>query len=336
MKNLFLLLFAGLLFVSCTTNNKEKAANKGFEGAYLGQQSPGKQAKLFAPEFISTGMYERDAAFSPDGSEFYFTVQLSRAFFAIACTKSIGGFWQEPEIAGFSGKYMDGEPVFHPDGKRLFFASNRVNNTSDNVKDYDIWYVERTANNDWGAPVSIGEPVNSPANEFYPSFTKDGTLYFCANRNGSIGGEDIFCSEYANGKYLDPVNLGESINTLADEYNASVAKDGSYLIYTTHGHGQGVGGGDLFISFKNQKGSWEKPLNFSKEVNSEYFDYCPSISYDGKYLFFTSHRMNENLKYSKMSYKKLQQIYQSPQNGNGDIYWVDISIIEDMKKTKAN
>lgn len=333
MKNLYLILLAGILF-SCTTDQNKENEEKSTEikGKYLGQTPPQKEAKLFAPDFISTGMYERDAAFSPDGKEFFFTVQLSRAFFTIACSKQVNGIWQAPEIASFSGKYMDGEPVFHPDGKRLFFASNRVDNTSENVKDYDIWYVERNKNNEWGEPQNIGAPVCSEANEFYPSFTQDGTLYFCTKNENSLGGEDIFFAEYKNGKFNEPINLGAPVNTPADEYNAFIAPDGSYLMYTTHGYGQGVGGGDLFIAFINNDGSWQQPKYFDEKVNSKYFEYCPSLSYDGKYIFFTSHRMDENLKYSKMTYKKLHEVYDSPQNGNGDIYWVDASIIEDMRE----
>ena len=65
---------------------------------------------------------------------------------------------------------------------------------------------------------------------------------------------------------------------------------------------------DLYLSFKNQDGSWTKAKNMGTAVNSTDDEICPSVTLDGEYLFFTSRR-----------------------RGNADIYWVDAKIIEDLK-----
>lgn len=68
------------------------------------------------------------------------------------------------------------------------------------------------------------------------------------------------------------------------------------------------GSGDLYISFQEEKGSWTEPINMGKPINSNKLEFCPMISPDGKYLFFSSRR-----------------------RGNEDIYWVDAKVIENLK-----
>lgn len=108
---------------------------------------------LFAPGFISTNLNERDAAISPDGKEFYFTLW-SGAFGVIAFTREADQGWTSPEIAPFCGQYSDLEPFITHDGRRQYFASNRPLSGNGPPKDYAIWYVDRTANG-WSQPVNL-------------------------------------------------------------------------------------------------------------------------------------------------------------------------------------
>lgn len=327
----FSLYFIILLFIfSCTEKKTRKSIdiNKTpHQGAYIDDTLPKDSALLFAKNFISTGMNERDAAFSPGMKEFYYTIQITRNFVAIVYSKKIDGNWSQPEIASFSGKYKDLEPVFHPNGKKLFFVSNRPAEEGQEINDFDIWYVDRNEGQ-WSEPKNIGKPVNTDNNEFYPSFTNDGTLYFCTKSENSIGGEDLFYSSIVNDKFTEPKNMGDSINSKYDEYNAHISPDGSFIIYTTHGWGKGYGSGDLYIAFKDQNGQWRSPVNMGHKINSPYFEYCPSLSPDGKYLFFTSHRLNTAIQYQEMTYNGLQKIYNSPGNGNGDLYWISTEIFK--------
>jgi hypothetical protein len=76
-----------------------------------------------------------------------------------------------------------------------------------------------------------------------------------------------------------------------------------YMIYCAErpdGHGKG----DLFISFKNAKGEWAAAKNMGKAINSQGYEFCPFVTADGKYLFFSR---------------------------DGDIYWVDAGVIERLK-----
>ena len=75
------------------------------------------------------------------------------------------------------------ESSIAPDGKRMFFASNRPPSSG-----MDIWMVERTSDTSWSDPVRLPEPVNSAAEDGSPCVTKNGTLYFKSLRTGGIGG----------------------------------------------------------------------------------------------------------------------------------------------------
>lgn len=321
------LLASGLIYSVPSGSEKFRV----LEGDYLGQEQPGTQAQLFAPGVVCTGLNERDTAISPDGKEFYFSILVRRRGFIIYM-KQEKGKWSKPEVVSFTGKYSDLEPAFSSDGKKLFFVSNRpLSGNEEPKKDYDIWFVERKGSG-WGEPQNPGPPLNSTANEFYPSVTKSGAIYFCSRLKGSIGGEDIFKSKLIDGKYTEPENLGEAINTKGEEFNAFVAPDESYIIYTTVGRGPGIGGGDLWINFRKEDGTWSNAVNMGENVNSTSLDYCPFVTADGKFLFFTSQR-EKLANYSKipLTYDELKKIFKESGNGEGDIYWISTKIIEELR-----
>jgi Tol biopolymer transport system component len=85
------------------------------------------------------------------------------------------------------------------------------------------------------------------------------------------------------------------------------------MIVNSSGRPDDLGNSDLYISFKKEDGSWTKLKNMGNKINSPETDYCPMLSPDGKYFFFTSKR-----------------------SGNGDIYWVDAKIIDDFLKKETN
>jgi hypothetical protein len=240
--------------------------------------------------------------------------------------------WSTPQVASFSGTYSDLEPHFSPDGNRLYFASNRPRIVGGEPKDFDIWYVDRL-NTGWSDPVNIGSPINTEANEFYPSITNSGTLYWCAIRKDSlgVGGEDIFYSNLENEKYKEVYPLPDSINTTEDEYNAYIARDESYIIFTSSGWGKGFGSGDLWISFKHPNGYWTKAENMGETVNTPGFEYCPFVSDCGKYLFYTSNKPTDKSYATPISYENIVSFSLGTGNKTSDIYIVDAKIIQDLK-----
>ena len=220
------------------------------------------------------------------------------------------------------------EPVFHPDGQ-LFFASNRPTSDNDSLKDFNIWFV-RPVDSGWSSPQPLNEQVNSPGNEFYPSFTSNGDLYFTATLPGGKGAEDLWVSKFENGTYQQPENLGDSINTSNFEYNSFVNRDGSFILFTTHGWGKGYGSADLYVSFRKENETWSEPKNLGPKVNTAAFEFCPSLSPDEKTLFFTRRNIPAP-EGKKWGYFEMMSSFNSLENGQGNIYSIDAGFIQGLK-----
>ncbi|MBI5370738.1 MAG: PD40 domain-containing protein [Sphingobacteriales bacterium] len=285
---------------------------------------PPSQSELFASNFISTSNNELDACFSPDGNMFLYTIannSYSNTFYTIFLSKKLNNKWSRPEIAPFSGQYSDADPFFSPDGKKLYFISYRPADGSDKPNNNsDIWFVE-IINDCWSVPKHLGEAVNSKSDEYYPSVSKNGNLYF-SSENGKTG-YDVMFSKHTDTGFAKSVSIGDSVNTMATEYDAYISPDESYIIFTSIGRKDGLGSGDLYISFKvNDK--WTKGVNLGKGINSPFMDQCPNVSPDGKCFFYTSFRDNNSFVFSKkISTAEYTTHLHSPLNGLGNIFWID-------------
>ena len=89
---------------------------------------------------------------------------------------------------------------------------------------------------------------------------------------------------------------------------------------------------DLYISFRDKYGKWTEAQNMGEGINTEYRDKRAFVSFDGKYLFFSSNRIGKSeLPNVTMTLKELRQLMQGPVNGYENIYWVDAKVIEDLK-----
>ncbi|MBN2415675.1 PD40 domain-containing protein [bacterium] len=300
--------------ISCCSIGCQKSTVQSGRGDYLGQKPPGDTPALFAPGLVSTGMDDRDFTIAPDQSEIYYTI-LERPRYTIVRLRRVNDRWMGPEIAPFSGSYNDYEPQFSPDGTRLYFCSERPASPDDTTADSDIWYVEKKEG-EWGRAVNIGAPVNSEFSEFYPSVTADGTLYFTSSTM------KIMRAAFHDGVYDEPEALSDSINTRA-EYNACIAPDESYMLFTSHSWGYQAGRGDMFMAFRKEDGSWSRPTHLGYEINSMAADMCPSISPDGMYLFFSSNRpIDTEVAEPVRAYRELMDYSRQPGNKKMDIYWV--------------
>ncbi|MBN1780624.1 PD40 domain-containing protein [bacterium] len=313
-------MIAVLIFLSCASDTRKSGD----------AAAPPTAAGLFARDRIATGLNERDAAFTPDGRMFYYTVQHGNAG-TIVFTEKTGSGWSEPEVAPFSGRFSDVEPFITPDGSRFYFASNRPLDGSDTPKDYDIWFMQ-WKDGCWSDPENPGLPVNTENNEFFPTLTRDNTLIFTGKRDGQRD-EDIFRSRWTGDKFDVPEKMDAAVNSPGEEFNAMISPDDSVLIFTAWGR-KDFGGGDLYISFRQPDGTWHAAMNMGPAVNSPALDYCPALSPDGKALFFTSRRASDPDRTKQaQTYSDLVAEHNNPQNGNSDIYWISASVIDSLKQT---
>ncbi|MDP4207747.1 MAG: tetratricopeptide repeat protein [Bacteroidota bacterium] len=113
-------------------------------------------------------------------------------------------------------KYWESHASLSPDGKKLYFTSNRPGGYGG----LDIYVSERTSGDNWGQPRNLGPVVNSKYNEDCPFITSDGKrLFFSSYGHDNMGGYDIFYSNLqTDGFWSEPVNIGYPVNTTGDDY----------------------------------------------------------------------------------------------------------------------
>ena len=325
-------LLAVVLFgTSIVGSNQLLAQNNstGLKGDYFGQVATA-EATVFAPNFISAGMYERDIAISPDGNEAYYSL-MQGDWNTIMVTKRVNGVWQEPVVAPFARDtaFFFAEPAFSIDGKQLFYLATkpRANEVAKpGWSNQNIWVVERQANGGWGESKPLPENINA-LEEFYPSLTGDGTLYFCRT-NAATKVSEILRSKLVNGQYQDPIVLPAPINGKGTIFHACIAPDDSYLI------GCVVGRDSLhpkystyMLFFHNADDTWSEGIDLVKALNLPCNNAISiSVSVDGKYLFFASNIKTIMFKDAMPNWtlSSLAQRRLVPGNGNSDIYWMKI------------
>lgn len=301
-KKSFLLLPCIAILIGALLVEKD-VSEKNFK--YLGQDPPGAVPQVFAPGLISKeNEYEYGSVFSEDGTEFFYGVDTGDKA-EIRYTYFSEGKWTTPEVLISHPLFSFNDPFLSNDENRLYYISDMPLRESEQPKDYDIWFSTR-ADTGWSAPVNAGPAINTDLNEYYISFTDDGSMYFASNERTveeRRHNYDIYKSPFNEGEFQAPERLGDAINTNFYEADVFVAPDESYVIFNSFRR-EGFGQGDLYISFKDEHGFWKEAQNMGTIINTSGHELCPFVTKDGKYFFYTS---------------------------NEDIYWVDAQILNQFK-----
>jgi hypothetical protein len=343
---------AGLAAVTCVIGvhasgarldgtRRQARAPGALRGPYLGQKAPGLKPELFAPGFISIGIFERDVAMTPDGRELYFSAGF-RAITTIMVTRLRDGVWTTPEVASFATDpaYFYMEPCVSHDGRRIFFLTTRPRAgqaPKPGWANNSIWVADRNADGTWGEPYDLGPPINGPDLTYFPSITTEGTLYFS---RAKVPGRDsaIYRSRLVGGRYQEPERLPDSVNGAGLIYNAFIASDESYLIAGVEGREDATPPkkANYYVFFRNPDGTWTAGTNMGPTVNDPAnTQHSPYVSPDGRYLFFSSNAPAEPAAPSLkgLTLARLAELNSSPRNGNSDIFWVDARIIQELRRT---
>lgn len=281
--------------VNCQTSQKEFPS---LTSLYFGQTPPGRTPVVFAPGIISTEQcWEAAISFSPDGKEFFFTrrVNIQGTENRIMHSEFLNGKWTNPKLAPFARDITEYESFITPDGKRIFYNSDRAKPEGITAVG-EIWYSDKTSSG-WSDGKYLSDKINKGWIMFVTA-SMNNNLYFTAGFNKKFG---IYKSEIKNGEYQEPEYLPNEINYLRGAH-PFIAPDESYLIFDAQP--AGIGKSELFISFKDKNGSWTKAVKFDKSINLTYTENIPNVTPDGKYFFF--HR-------------------------NNDIYWVSANIIDELR-----
>lgn len=155
-----------------------------------------------------------------------------------------GENWSNPAILAntLNSKYLESTASITPDGKTIYFASNRLGG----LGGMDIFKIELQANGIWSQPVNLGAPVNTKDNEDAPYIHPDKkTIFFTSDGHNTMGGRDIFYSKLVNNKWTRPENMGYPVNTTANDNYFTLIADGTRGYFSSDRKG-GYGSQDLY------------------------------------------------------------------------------------------
>jgi Tol biopolymer transport system component len=222
---------------------------------------------------------EWPATVAPDGKTVYFPDPTT----SLMITHLDQGQWSTPRAIPFTLDNRQGDPFFAPDGKRLYFWSNRPG-PDGKAGRFALWASDIEAGG-FAEPRLLEITIQGkPAEASFPAVAANGNLYF-ASRMGSLGRRDIFVARRVGYGYAPAENLGAPINTTGDEFDATISPDETTLVFAR-------GGADtsrFFIS-RRKDGVWSEPRQLGPEVSFGFGSYCPTPSPDGRTLYFWSDR----------------------------------------------
>jgi outer membrane protein OmpA-like peptidoglycan-associated protein/Tol biopolymer transport system component len=149
------------------------------------------------------------------------------------------------------------QPSISPDGKKLFFVSNRPGKIGkDDEKNVDIFVSHQLADGRWTEPANLGSKINTPGYDGSPFIAADGTtLYFCTNGHHGTEDVDLYMSEFkgpSDTDWTEPVRLPEPINSAYNDLFLTVPASGNVMYFTSDRPG-GSGDLDIWVAFNPPK-----------------------------------------------------------------------------------
>lgn len=242
-----------LIFTSNRTED-ERAAHEGtnYEDIYITRRSGNAWEP---PKKISSNINQKynDAAasLSPDGKTLFLYYEDGGGDIYVSHFE--GGDWTKPKSLNKNintSLFWETSASITADGKKLYFASNRPGGYGE----LDLYVSELDSKGDWGKAVNLGPKINTTENEDAPFIHPDGvTLYFSSDGHPTLGNSDIYVSEFKNGKWQKPENIGWPINTWEYDGFFTISADKKKGFYSTLKEG-GLGDADIYsITFLEPK-----------------------------------------------------------------------------------
>lgn len=261
---------------------------------------------LFSPQVVQRISTEEDeylASISPDQQKMFFTrksKKVNRMDGPAAKIRMVEEFCMAERNPGsdqfemgapmpspFNTNYNEGGPSISADNTELYFT---VCQDLNGYKNCDIYFSEKDGYGGWTTPKSVGDHINQRDSwESQPSVSANGdALYFTSNREGGIGGLDIYyCTRDINGDWSAPKNIGAPINTRKDEKTPFIHSDSKTLYFASDGQA-GLGGFDIFYAKAANDTLWNEPQNIGYPINTKEEDLGLFVSLDGKTGYFAS------------------------------------------------
>jgi peptidoglycan-associated lipoprotein len=226
-----------------TGNETHGATGQNF--ADLFSSSMDRKGKWSIPvpvESLNSEFEDGSPNFSSDFSTIYFTRCKKGKNQQLGCqilsATARGGDWSEPkvELEALGDSVTTAHPAISPDGLTLYFVSDMPGGLGEN----DIWKVTRSdEGGSWGAPVNLGEDINTPGNELYPFVHNDGTLYFSSDSRVGLGGLDIYKATLDETQSWRLENMKPPINSPEDDFGIVFEKESERGFFSSSRKGRG-------------------------------------------------------------------------------------------------
>lgn len=252
----------------------------------------------FAPAYYRNGIvFLSDRSYS--GHDKFISTQTGRPYFDLFYAKKTeNGNWIDPEpLRGdINGALNEGPTSFNKASNMAFVTRNSSSHGEVDVNNKDVnvlkIYKGRLEGTEWKIDGEM--PFNNKEYSIgHPSLSADGqTMYFVSDMPWGYGGTDIYQSQFINGSWTAPKNLGAKINSMGNEMFPFILND-STLYFASDGHG-GMGGLDIFrVRYVNNE-TWEDPENLGYPVNSSMDDFALISDSSESSGYFTSNRFGSS------------------------------------------
>lgn len=204
-------------------------------------------------------------------------------------SKKTNGIWSAANSVSSKINTDENEEIvgISKDGNTLLVHVDRLSNP------HDIFYSEKKPSNVYGELVDFGPNINSKYEEIGATLTITGdTMYFASNRPGGKGGFDIYMSfRRPDNTWSPAINIGEPINSEADENYPYITADGKTLYFCSNGRNT-IGGYDIYKSTLNDDGTWSEPENLGYPVNDTYDNYNIALTSNKRYGYISKYDEN--------------------------------------------
>jgi len=271
-------------------------------GSYLGQSPPGVTPQKFMPGLVSTDdHFEFVITVTADKNRLLFTRRTGTADVIMISGLTTKG-WSDPEPYEPLNNVGAFEQHASPCQDRFYFSrlapppgtkmDGPPKTREEEAMLVGVWYIDSTETG-WSAPVYCTHGM-------YVTTADDGTIYTTDIR-GPVG---ISCTQLNEGKYTELQMLEGGINNPQPGAHPCISPDQTFLVFDSERE-SGYGKDDLYASFRDEQGNWSDGINLGSAINTPEVDFCPSLSPDGRYLFYSS---------------------------NGDIYWVSTDLILSLQQ----
>jgi Tol biopolymer transport system component len=230
---------------------------------------------VFMQEGVPVPNDESAPSFMPGGN----TVYLSDSN-KVCVSHRVNGKWTKPKVVSFSGQWKDWDAALSPDGKHIVFVSNRpLEGMPQDIpqKNNQLWYADHLSGDNWSKPRHLDAPVNvNGFNDYGPSISSSGTICFCSRGRDGHKGMGGYYVKWLGDHYDKPKLL--TLNGDSDVYDPFIAPDESYIIFASNK--------DLYISYRRGD-EWSPGQNLGPRVNNGNANGGPSVSPDGKMLYYS-------------------------------------------------